>query len=453
MMKVLDSIVIAPVWSGHPVGFDLLTYGQNQFVAFYDADRQMTVASRSLDSSTWEFFHPKGKWLEERNRLSTTIGWDSHNSLTMAIDDIDQIHLCGNMHVDPLIYFRTEHPLKIGSFERIDRMTGELEGRCTYPVFMRGIDGELIFRYRNGMSGNGSDYYNVYDPRTRKWTRLLNTPLLDGEDLMNAYAGMPRRGPDGAYHMVWMWRDTPDCSTNHDLSYARSQDLVNWETGSGKWLKLPITLGSDAIVDPVPAGGGLINMTQSLGFDANNCPVIGYQKYDSLGRTQAYNARLEGEEWKIYQTSDWDYRWEFSGGGSIAANIQIGEVKVEADGGLSQQYWHIKEGTGIWKLEEGKLKPIGTYPSPKEDMPRELLEVKSEYSGLEVRTVVDHGRRQRDSIIDVRGYKDLENNKGRMQETGIKYVLRWETLGSNRDQPRDKFPPPGELRLYKLQSK
>jgi hypothetical protein len=41
---------VAPVWAGHPVGFDLLTHGDRQFVAFYDAERNMTVAARTLGS-------------------------------------------------------------------------------------------------------------------------------------------------------------------------------------------------------------------------------------------------------------------------------------------------------------------------------------------------------------------------------------------------------------------
>ena len=43
MMEVLGFHVISMVWAGHPVGFDLLTHGDQQFVAFYDADRHMTV--------------------------------------------------------------------------------------------------------------------------------------------------------------------------------------------------------------------------------------------------------------------------------------------------------------------------------------------------------------------------------------------------------------------------
>jgi hypothetical protein len=29
-------------------------------------------------------------------------------------------------------------------------------------------------------------------------------------------------------------------------------------------------------------------------------------------------------------------------------------------------------------------------------------------------------------------------------------MLRWETLGRNRDRPRDAAPPPTELRLYEM---
>ena len=41
------------VWAGHPVGFDLLTHGDGQFIAFYDAERKMTVGQRGLDEDAW----------------------------------------------------------------------------------------------------------------------------------------------------------------------------------------------------------------------------------------------------------------------------------------------------------------------------------------------------------------------------------------------------------------
>ncbi len=428
-LSVYSSLFVATVWSGHPVGFDLLTHGDVQFIAFYNAERKMTVGMRKLNEDTWIFARPEGVWLENRGRLSSEIGWDSHNSLTMAIDDDGHIHLCGNMHVDSLIYFRTMRPLDVTSFERIDFMVGKNEDRCTYPVFMRGPNNELIFRFRDGKSGNGVDFYNVYDVQTKTWHRMHSTPLLDGLDRMNAYARMPEKGPDGNYHMVWIWRNTPDCATNHSISYARSPDLLSWETGGGDTLTLPITIESGATVDPVPPGGGLINMTQSLGFDDQKRAVISYHKHDENGYTQAYCARLENGEWIFYKVSNWTYRWEFGGGGSIGAEIRLGGVQAEADGGLSMHYWHIKEGQGIWKLHPQTLQVIGTYPLPDNEIPDELERVTSDYPGMTV---------------------NLRGARGNGTRPGEQYVLRWETLDRNRDRPREKIPPPSELILYIL---
>ncbi|MDP6037355.1 MAG: BNR-4 repeat-containing protein, partial [Candidatus Latescibacteria bacterium] len=274
---------------------------------------------------------------------------------------------------------------------------------------------------------NGVDFYNVYNVEERTWKRLLDTPLLDGLDRMNAYARMPEKGPDGLYHMVWMWRDTPDCATNHNLSYARSEDLVHWETGGGQPLTLPITVESGAAVDPVPPGGGLINMTQSLGFDHKKRPVISYHKHDENGYTQAYCARLEEGEWVFYKVSDWTYRWDFGGGGSIGAEIRLGGMRVEADGGLSQSYNHVKEGTGIWKLDPETLQIVGTYPLPENQIPNELEVVTSDYPGM---------------IVNTRGAR------GSGTRSGERYLLRWETLDRNRDRPREEAPPPSELVLY-----
>jgi hypothetical protein len=429
-VEILSSILISSVWSGHPVRFDLLTHKDRQFIAFYDADRKMTVGQRNLHEDSFQLYRLEGKWLEARDRLSTDIAWDSHNSVTMAIDREGHIHLCGNMHVDPLIYFRTKDPLDVSTFERVDYMVGENEDRCTYPVFMTGPQGELVFRFRDGKSGNGVDYYNQYEESSNTWRRLVDVPILDGMDAMNAYARMPELGPDGRYHMVWMWRDTPDCATNHDISYASSTDLVNWQAGDGSALTLPITIKSTAsIVDPVPAGGGLINMCQSLGFDAEHRPIVSYHKHGPDGNTQAYAARLEDGVWTYYQLSDWDYRWEFSGGGSIGAEIRLGGATVRSDGHLSMTWWHLKKGKGIWKLDASDLKVVGAYPEPDADLPEEIETVQLDYPEMTVRTAAGRGDRP---------------------EGGERFMLKWETLPAHRDRPREEIPPASELRLFVL---
>ena len=103
--------------------------------------------------------------------LPQQTGWDSHNYITMAVDDAGQLHLAADMHVVPLVYFRTTTPGDIRSFQRIDRMVGDLESRCTYPRFLRGPDNALLFTYRDGGSGNGNQIYNRYDVGTQTWRR------------------------------------------------------------------------------------------------------------------------------------------------------------------------------------------------------------------------------------------------------------------------------------------
>jgi hypothetical protein len=406
------------VWSGHPVGFALLTHPPYQYIAFYDRYRQMTVVSRKLHEEEWNVVH-----------LPEVLGWDSHNYVTMTVDDDGYIHLSGNMHCAPLVYFRTAEPFDIKTFKRIDSMVGNRENRCTYPRFFRGAKNELIFTYRDGSSGNGDQIYNVYDHESQSWRRLLDQPLTSGEGKSNAYLHGPKRGPDGFFHLCWVWRDTPDCSTNHDLSYARSRDLVHWERSDGTPLELPITLETAEIVDPVPVGGGIINGNTILGFDSQKRTVISYHKFDENGNTQIYNARRESDGWKIYQTSQWNYRWEFSGGGSIPFEIRAGSVRVESDGKLNQWYHHPEHGSGTWLLDERNFEIIGKKRK-KGSLPGELSHIESDFPGMQ---------------------KHQAGDMGKSDESGVRYVITWETLGSNRDQPREgDTPPPSMLRLYKL---
>ncbi len=417
--RIRRIVDVAPVWSGHPVRFALLTHGPRQFVAFFDADRHLTVAARTLDSDQWEF-----------QRLPSQLGWDSHNYVALAADSDGHLHLSGNMHCVPLIYFRTSQPGDASSFESVPAMVGRNERRCTYPRFLTGVQGELIFTYRDGSSGNGDQFFNVYDPASRTWRRLLDEPLFTGEGQRNAYFHGPVRDAAGVFHLCWVWRDTPDCATNHDLCYARSRDLVHWETSDGTALRLPISLASAEIVDPVPAQGGLINGNTVIGFDAQGRIVLSYHKFDPAGKTQLYNARREAGGWKIYQTSDWDYRWEFSGGGSIGFEIGFGPVTAAADGSLTQNYRHVKHGSGRWRLDAATLRAVG--PAPREP------------------SLPSAGSPQQSAWPELRGQS--ADDSGRSDDPGLQYLLRWETLPSNRDRPRSgPLPPPSMLKLYEVE--
>ena len=327
--EVPEVIEVAPVWAGHPVGFDLLTHKQKQFVAFYDAQRCMTIASRPLDSTTW-----------------------------------------------------------------------------TFQVL-------------------GSQIYNVYDLKSRAWRRLLDRPLTDGEGEVSAYLHGPVRGPDRYFHLAWVWRDTPDCATNHSPSYARSHDLRHWERSDGTAINLPITRSTGEVIDPVPADGGIINGNVVIGFDSERRMIVSYHKFDEAGATQLYNARLEDGKWVVRQASDWSYRWAFSGGGSIQFEVRVSPVQLKADGTLTQAFSHAKHGSGVWTLDPQTLKPTATNPPPPSARPASLEQPESDFPGIAVKW-----------------------------HTSGRYHLRWETLPSHRDRPRERpWPEASMLRVYVFASK
>lgn len=309
-----DLSAIDRVWSGHSVPFGLAVTDQSIVVAYYDAARQMTVASRPRDADWWTY-----------HKVESWTNWDSHNGIAVAVDDAGHIHVVGNMHNDPLVYFRTEAAGDVRTLRRLPVMANaDLERRMTYPVFLRDGQGRLLFKYRDGGSGSGNEVYNALDAASQTWRALLDAPLVDGEGQRNAYFVGPVLGPDGLFHLTWVWRDTPDAATNHDLSYARSRDLVHWTKSDGTPLPLPITFSNAEIVDPVPVRQGMINNNTMIGFDQAGRAMIAYHKFDAEGRTQVYVARRDEEGWSIHQASDWsDFRWDFGGMGSLHSRLTL----------------------------------------------------------------------------------------------------------------------------------
>jgi hypothetical protein len=289
-------------------------------------------------------------------------------------------------------------------------------------------EGELIFHYRDGASGSGNEIYNIYNSKTKSWLRLLDTPLTDGEGLMNAYQTQPTLLSDNWYHVYWVWRDTPDCATNHDLSYIKSPDLKSWYNAFGEPVKLPVTLSNKSvIVDPIPVNGGIINLAASLCFDNSGKPLMAFHKYDANGNLQFYTARLSGKKWEIRQLTQWDYRWEFSGGGSINFDVRVGAFTNRGDGFYELGYSHIKYGSGTFLLNEN-MEICGRVNKPSNAA--QISKLEGTFPGLQVRSSGDLGK---------------------TSEAGVRYLLKWETLPANRDKPRpEPWPSPSQLYLFKL---
>lgn len=421
-------IEIDSVWAGHPVGFSLYTHGNRQYIAYYNAVRNIVVAQRELSEDSFQLHVLPATTRETHGGTSTVLGWDTHNYLTLGVDQEGFIHLSGNVHAHPLTYFRSKEPNDISAMEQVFEMVGTEEQRTTYPRFMVTRDGEMLYHYRDGGSGRGNEIYNIYDTGTKTWSRLLDTPLTDGLRLMNAYQTQPALMKDGWYHMYWVWRDTPDCSTNHDLSHMKSRDLKNWYNAFDEPIEMPATYDQKAlIVDPIPPKGGIINLAAKMVLDENNKPVFTYHKYDTAGNLQLYIAQIQKDKWQYKQITNWDYRWAFEGGGSINSEVTLDGFQKRQDGFYEVDYWHIKYGNGTILLNDA-FDSIGKVLKPKPFGSN--LKIEGTFPGLEVRT---------------------QGDIGNLKEVNVRYTLKWETIPRNRDKPREKpWPKPSQLYLYKL---
>jgi hypothetical protein len=413
-LTILDKLDIARVWAGHPVDFDIETKNTFQCVAYYDTLRRMTVASRSTASQTWTY-----------TVLPTTTGWDSHDYIEMAIDDSGYVHISGNMHNVALIYFRSRQPWSIAAFDR-PGMVGTIETSITYPVFIKGSDGRLYFQYRDGGSGSGTTIWNGYNPQTKKWTRITTAGLFNGEGEVNAYPTNPVLGPDGNFHIIWMWRDTPVANTNHHLSHIKSSDMVTWKTMAGQDLTLPITRSTAGVVaDPVTTGNGLINMDFWISWDSLERAVLTYHRYDGNNISQLWNTRRENNAWKIYQTSSWtSFKWNLDLQGSLGHDIAATPLEIDAKGRLLQYYVYRDKIKRQWVLDESTLKPLFDSVWQPPAGQEEIYRIESTFDSM---------------IVNL---KKQDN-----------YWIKWETMPINQDVARTSYPSGSALRLYTMDVK
>ena len=424
--KLVRTEAIDHVWAGNYVRFDMLHRDDHSFIGYYDANRQLTIAHRK-GGSPWVYY-----------KLDSYYGWDSHNYIEMELDGEGILHVLANMHNHALEYFRTTRSFDIRTLERVRVMANPaVEMGMTYPNFLRDKDGQLLVKYRDGSSGNGVEIYNRYDAATRTWTPLHEQPLIDGEGLMNAYVAGPQLGPDGLFHMIWVWRDTPDAATNHDLSYARSPDLLSWESASGVPVGLPITIATGDIIDPIPARSGLINGGARLGFDSQQRPIVAYHKYDENGWTQIYLARAIDGIWTSQKITTWDgFRWDFGGTGSLGVfEVRMNGIRAANDGTLEVDVKRQGRSLRLIVDEESLIlqgeEPLEAYPA--------ILNRYASSTGV----ILDGGESEGHERI----FRTLSTSV-----SDRRYVLSWEAQAPYRGQAREAIEPAATLRLHTFET-
>ncbi len=292
----------------------VVTLCDTQFVAYYDAEGFLRLAKRKTGTA---------KWVIQKTSYKGNVR-DAHNSISIMVDGNGYLHVALDHHNSPLHYFRSIVPgsLELGTSEK---MTGLNEEIVSYPEFYRFPNGDLLFLYRSGESGNGNLVMNYYNCKEKNWERLHNV-LIDGQGIRNAY-WQAFVDASGAIHLSWVWRETPDVATNHDMCYAISTDKgKTWKKSNGEIYSLPITQETAEIACRIPQGSELINQT-CMYADSENQPYIAtYFKTDNVPQYQLiYKNR---DRWKCTCISNRKASFSLSGMGTKKIPISRPQLVV-----------------------------------------------------------------------------------------------------------------------------
>jgi BNR repeat-containing family member len=292
----------------------ITTTGNRQFVAYYDAEGRVIVAARTLGQADWQQTVTPFKGNVK----------DAHNAISLIADGEGYLHLSWDHHGHPLRYAKSQTPAR-PDFKAPSVMTGQTETNVTYPQFFQLPSGDLLFFYRDGASGRGNLVLNRYECKTRTWTQL-HTNLISGENVRNAY-WQAAVGEDGSVHVSWVWRETGDVATNHDLCYAVSRDEgLTWSTSDGTPYTLPMTAKSAEIASEIPQKHELINQT-SMCTDGEGRPIIAtYFRPEGSTVPQYFIVRHDGAAWTTTQASQRTVPFSLSGGGSKQIPISRPQV-------------------------------------------------------------------------------------------------------------------------------
>ena len=296
----------------------IVTYKDTQFIAFYDGDSYLVLGKRRRGETVWQL----------RRTPYTGNTADAHNSISLMTDGSGYLHLAWDHHNNPLRYCRSISP---GSLELTAKMpmTGHNEERVTYPDFYKMPDGNLLFLYRDGSSGNGNLVIDRYDTKKKQWTQM-QSDLIDGQGGRNAYWQACIDG-GGRVHLSWVWRESPDVGSNHDICYARSADGgLTWERSDGRKYRLPITAATAEYAWRVPMHSGLMNQT-SMCADAGGKPYIAtYWRPAGSGVPQYQLVWHDGKKWNEKELSQRVRPFALEGMGTKRAPISRPQILLGA---------------------------------------------------------------------------------------------------------------------------
>lgn len=312
----------------------VVSHGDWQVAGYYNNEGQVILAHRTL---------PDGEWTLHNTGLTGNVR-DAHNGVNLGIDGSGVLHIAWDHHGHPLHYARGVEPESV-ELAPPGAMLGEHESNVTYPQFLTLPDGRLMFLYRDGSSGNGNLVVNRLDPETQTWSRLHDV-LIDGQGQRNAYwqAAVDARG---SLHVSWVWRESWDVATNHDLAYAVSHDGgESWQRSDGADYAIPIRQETAEVVCDIPQRRELINQTSMAADAAGRACIVTYYRPSEHQPPQVHLIQQTDQGWEFHQVSRRTETFSLSGGGTkripiSRPQIALGPVTQDEDGQFSDPDIHV----------------------------------------------------------------------------------------------------------------
>ena len=340
----------------------LTTFKNFQFIAYYDADGSVILGKRKLKTTNWEIV---------KTPYTGNVK-DAHNSISIAVDGDGYLHISWDHHDTKLRYAKSKLPLGL-DLGNEESMTGIAEQKLTYPEFYNLPNGNILFFYRSGSSGRGNMIINSYSLKERKWAQLQSN-LLNGEDKRSAY-WQAKVDKKGTIHLSWVWRESWDVSTNHDLCYARSKDGgISWEKSNGEKYSLPITAASAEYAWKIPQKSSLINQTSMTTDEKGNPYIASYWSENEIPQFQI--VYLENGIWKKTNTAFRTTPFYLGGGGTKKIPISRPDLFIKEKGNnrylyllfrdqerenkISMAYTNLSKNT-LWKVLNLTTESIGEW--------------------------------------------------------------------------------------------
>jgi hypothetical protein len=258
----------------------ILTYDGYQYAAYWNTGPRVVLARRPVGTGSWSKIEMAPSY--------TGTSSDAHNTISLGISPSDgRLHIAFDHHSSDLHYVRSVAGLVTNpatatwgttSFSSVSSILGtEFVNLVTYPRFITAPSGKMLLSYRYGTSGSGDEVLWEYDGSTGTWTKI-GTWISGIPDSVNAYLHSIEYN-DTRLHAAWCWRDTPDASTNQDLTYVYSDDHGRtWSNNAGMLVGTtgasPITQSSDVRVWVIGQNRGLINQEHMIVDNAGRVHVL-----------------------------------------------------------------------------------------------------------------------------------------------------------------------------------